>query len=155
VETARAATGADLADLERLWRGAVDELDGQRGGSALAGSLERADLPGYLAGALGEMDRLLVLGFIDQSAVGLASLYADRRPRRPVGQLELIYVEPQARQIGVAEAMLEVAVASCRDWGMSGIDAPALPGNRGAKSFFEIHGFQARMLVMHRRLEEP
>jgi hypothetical protein len=52
----------------------------------------------------------------------------------------------------VAEAM----VAALDDWartlGCAGIDAPALPGNRAAKAFFEGQGFLARLLVMHRPL---
>ena len=32
-------------------------------------------------------------------------------------------------------------------------DAMALPGHRATKNFFEAHGFTARALVMHRRLD--
>lgn len=150
MESARPAAGADLDDLTRLWAHAVDELDGQRGGGPLAGALARTDLAGFLTGALADRDRLLVLGLIDEAAVGLASLRADRGGREPLGRLELIFVEPRARQVGVAAAMLAVVEDTCRDWGMSGLDAPALPGNRSAKSFFETQGMQARLLIMHR-----
>ena len=34
------------------------------------------------------------------------------------------------------------------------MDAPALPGSRPAKAFFEDHGFVARLLVMHRPLPD-
>jgi hypothetical protein len=37
--------------------------------------------------------------------------------------------------------------------GCVGVDAPALPGSRSAKAFFEDNGFIARMLVMHRPSE--
>lgn len=153
METARPATAADLDDLVRLWEHAVAELDGQRGGSPLAGSLWRPDLTAFLRSALADADRDLVLGLIDDSPVGLASVWADRSRREPLGQLELIFVEPSGRQVGVAEAMLSVVTARCVAWGMAGLDAPALPGNRSAKSFFETQGMQARLLVMHRRLD--
>jgi GNAT superfamily N-acetyltransferase len=152
VESARPATPDDLADLSRLWAHAVSELEGQRGGGPLAGTLTRDDLAGWLTAALADPDRRLYLGFVDGHAVGLGSLWADRDRPDPLGQLELVFVEPDFRKIGVAEAMVDLAMAQCQEWGMTGIDAPALPGNRNAKSFFEVHGFQARLLIMHRRL---
>lgn len=152
MESARPATGADLDELVRLWEEAVSELAGQRGGRALAGTLTRGDLPAFLRHALQEPDRLLVLGHYDGSPVGLASLWADRSRTDPIGQLELIYVEPTARQVGVAEAMLSLVMDRCQAWGMTGLDAPALPGNRSAKSFFERNRMQARLLIMHRPL---
>jgi len=154
VETARPATAADAADLAALWSRAVAELDGQRGGRALAGALTRADLPAFLAAAVADPERLLVLGLIDDVPVGLASLWVDRARRQPIGQLELIYVEPPARQIGVASTMLALVEQRCRAWGLAGLDAPALPGNRPAKSFFETQGMMARLLVMHRAFDE-
>jgi len=62
-------------------------------------------------------------------------------------------VEPEAREVGVGEAMADALVAHCDDRRCIGIDAPALPGHRAAKNFFEAHGFTARALVMHRRLD--
>jgi GNAT superfamily N-acetyltransferase len=152
VKTARPAVEADLPALVRLWQEAVTELDGQRGGGPLAGRLWRSDPASFLVDALADPDRLVVLGEIDTVPVGLASLWADRTRREPLGQLELIFVEPDARKVGVAEAMLAVVVARCEEWGMAGLDAPALPGNRAAKSFFEAQRMQARLLVMHRPL---
>lgn len=154
MESARPASEDDLDRLAQLWREAVAELHGQRGGGRLAGSLTRLDLPGFLAAALHDPDRLLVLGLSDGTSVGLASAWADRDRPDPVGQLELIYVEPAARLSGVARAMLSVVEQHCAVWGMTGVDAPALPGSRSAKSFFERSGMQARLLIMHRPLGE-
>lgn len=150
METARPATPADRETVSRLWEQAVAELDGQRGGALLAGALDRPDLDGFLEASLSDPERLLVLGFIDEVPVGLASVFVNRVRREPVATLELIYTDPNARQVGVAEAVLEVVAewSSTRD--VVGMDAPALPGNRAAKSFFETHGFQARLLIMYR-----
>jgi GNAT superfamily N-acetyltransferase len=150
VETARPAAEGDLDALASLWRHALEELDGQRGGWALAGSIHRDDVDAFLRSALDDPDRLLAVGLIDGVPVGVASLRADRDRREPLGYLELIYVEPNARQVGVADAMLALVTARCGEWGMAGLDAPALPGNRSAKSFFETQGMQARLLIMHR-----
>jgi GNAT superfamily N-acetyltransferase len=155
VETARLATASDIDALAALWELSVAELDGQRGGALLAGSLDRKDLRGFLAGALNDPDRAMALGLIDDVAVGLASVVADRTQPEPVGVLEVIYVEPTARQVGVAEAMLETVLGWCRGVGLVGVDAPALPGNRAAKAFFEGQGFLARLLIMHRAVGAP
>ena len=73
----------------------------------------------------------------------------DRARREPLGRIEVIFVEPNARQVGVAEAVLELVLEWAQSRGCVGVDAPALPGNRTAKAFFEGHGFLARLLVMH------
>ena len=73
---------------------------------------------------------------------------AARRPR--LGVIEEIYVETEARAVGVGELLVERLVAFCVDAGCVGVDAAALPGHRQAKNFFERAGFTARLLVMHK-----
>ena len=85
-------------------------------------------------------------------AVGFASAKCDRARQHPIGVIEAIYVEPSARLVGVGEAMLDVVVAWFAERGCQGVDAPALPGSRPAKAFFEDHGFVARLLTMHHPL---
>jgi GNAT superfamily N-acetyltransferase len=131
---------------------AVRELDGARGGSLLAGTLVRDDLGAYLADGLRDADRLLVVGLIDDVLVGMGSVICDRTRQETVGHLELIFVDPSARQVGVAEAMVEIVLNWCAEKDCVGVDAPALPGNRPAKAFFEEQGFLARLLVMHHPL---
>lgn len=144
------ATTADLPVLVEFWQMAVSDLDGQRGGVLLAGSLVVPDPPeDDLRAAVGDEDRLLVLGSTDNADVGFASAHIDRMRREPVGVVDIVFVEPSARQIGVGEVVLNLVVAWCAERGCVGVDAPALPGNRAAKAFFEGHGFVARLLVMH------
>lgn len=152
MEHARPADPSELDLVGELWSDAVAELDGQRGGSLLAGSLTHDDLPADLLAAQQDPDRLVVIGLIDAVPVGFAYARCDRSRHDAVGAIEVIYVQPPARQVGVAEAM----VAVVNDWsverGCVGVDAPALPGSRPAKSFFEDNGFTARLIVMHHPL---
>jgi GNAT superfamily N-acetyltransferase len=152
VEHARLAEAADLAAVAELWQRAVADLNGQRGGLLLAATLYRTDLPGYLKAAVDDDARLLVLGLIDETAVGVASVIRSENPGGPLAVIELIYVDPEARSIGVAEAMLNPIMEWCSKQHCVGVDAPALPGNRAAKAFFEGNGFLARLLVMHHPL---
>lgn len=150
MESARVATAADLGFLAELWERAVAELDGQRGGALLAGSLYRSDPRAALKSAFDDPDRVLVIGNIEGVAVGFASALCDRQRREPVGVIEIIYVDPDARQVGVAEAIVKVVMHWSAELGCVGVDAPALPGSRSAKAFFEDNGFIARLLIMHR-----
>ncbi len=150
MESARPATEADLDDLVRLWEEALVELDGQRGGRRLASGLAHPDLRRFFRDALDDRRRLVAVGLIDQVAMGVASLRADGPVGDLVGHLELVYVDPNARQVGVGQALLSLVLERCAEWGVSGLDAPALPGSRSAKAFFETQGMQARLLIMHR-----
>jgi GNAT superfamily N-acetyltransferase len=153
VESARVATTADLDFVAELWARAVEELDGQRGGALLAGDLYRADPRADLQSAFEDPDRLVVIGKLDDVPVGFASARCDRGRREPVGIIEIVYVDPPARQVGVAEAMVEVVTGWSAELGCVGVDAPALPGSRSAKAFFEDNGFVARLLIMHRAVD--
>ncbi len=57
-------------------------------------------------------------------------------------------MEPDARSVGVGEAMADLVVAWFEEEGCAG----ALPWpyrSRATKNFFEESGFTARLLVMH------
>ncbi len=92
---------------------------------------------------------MVVVGTTDEAEVGFASVRCDRARRPPVGVVDAIYVEPSARMVGVGEAMIDLVMAWCAAQGCAGVDAPALPGNRPAKAFFEDNGFVTRLLIMH------
>jgi GNAT superfamily N-acetyltransferase len=149
MDGSRRAGPADLDEVSRLWREAVAELDGQRGGALLAGSLNHPDLERFLRDGLEDPDRLFVLGLIDGYAVGLAAAVYEPDRREQVASVELMFVEANARRVGVAESMVPAIYEWASDRGCVGIDAPALPGNRAAKAFFEGQGFLARLLIMH------
>jgi GNAT superfamily N-acetyltransferase len=156
VEHARPATLADIPTLQRLWELCIAEIAGQRGGSLLAGTLPDSGSPAaFLTRAIDDAERLVILGCTEDVEVGFACVRCDRSGRDPIGVVELIYVEPSARLVGVGEAILQTVVSWCAELGCCGVDAPALPGNRAAKAFFEDHGFVARLLIMHQPLPLP
>ncbi|MHB1535122.1 MAG: GNAT family N-acetyltransferase [Acidimicrobiales bacterium] len=158
MESARLATARDLPRVDDLWRQAVEELDHQRGGPLLVASLLAYDSAGplptqsWLRDAMTMPDRRLVVGLLDQVVVGFAAAHIDRHGREPIATVDMLHVEGPARQVGVGEAVMELVVSWAETAGVGGIDAPALPGSRPAKAFFETHGFTARLLVMHRPL---
>jgi GNAT superfamily N-acetyltransferase len=68
--------------------------------------------------------------------------------------LSEIYVDPAARGLGVGERMMDLVLSWCADHHCQGIDSLALPGMRDSKNFFERFGLKARLLVVHRALED-
>jgi GNAT superfamily N-acetyltransferase len=155
METARRAIPADLADLAALLEAASTELADLRGGPLLNASLAR-QIPAAAALALDLEDpsRLVVVGELEGVALGLALARQAVFDAELIGVVDTIYVAPDAREVGLGEAMVELVMAWCQEQGCRGVDAPALPGHRKAKAFFEDNGFVARLLIMHRSWPE-
>jgi GNAT superfamily N-acetyltransferase len=154
IEAARPALGDDVARLSELAEEAVAEQRDGRGGAVWSRREARA-LPADadLAAAVADCDRLVLAGTIDDSIVGYAVVGVEElRDGTRLGRIDDLYVEPDARAVGVGEALVDAIVAWCAERECRGIDALALPGNRDTKNFFEAHGFTARALVVHKRL---
>lgn len=90
---------------------------------------------------------------LDGTSVGFASA----RLRRLAGgfllaDIEALYVLPEARGVGLGEALMEEVLAWASGAGAMAVDSVALPGDRVTKNFFERFGLTARALQVHRRL---
>ena len=69
-----------------------------------------------------------------------------------LADIEALYVLPDARGVGLGEALMETVMAWATEVGAAGVDSVALPGDRVTKNFFERFGLTARALQVHRRL---
>lgn len=97
-------------------------------------------------------DALLVVGTLDSVVIGFGAVEVETlRSGERLGVITDLFVEPDARAVGVGEALAGDLVEFCTARRCVGIDALALPGHRAAKNFFEESGFTARAIVMHRR----
>jgi GNAT superfamily N-acetyltransferase len=154
VEPARAALPSDLPVLVTLARLLRAEMADQRGG-ALWTTREARPEPHEetLESLLGRDDAAVVVGTIDGTIVGFGTVEIETlRDGTLLGVIGDLFVEREARAVGVGESIAEMIVAFCAAAGCLGIDAYALPGARDAKNFFERSGFTARALVMHHKL---
>jgi GNAT superfamily N-acetyltransferase len=152
------AWGAGEADVDRIVELAAQlraEVAGERGGelwdAADAELVDRGRVCAWLADPavrvlVGGIDDV-VLGFAVTRAVGL-------RDGTRLGVVDELYVEPDAREVGVGEALLDAVIEWCRSEDCRGIDATALPGMRATKNFFEGSSFVTRRLIMHRSLRD-
>jgi ribosomal protein S18 acetylase RimI-like enzyme len=95
----------------------------------------------------------VLCGTLDDVLVGYAVVGVEElRSGERLGVLDDIYVEPEAREVGLGEMLVEQAVAWCRERQCVGVDSLVLPGNRSSKNFFEMLGFTARAIVVHKSL---
>ncbi len=153
-EGARQAVDSDMAAVAGLAAEAVAELAPHRGGYVWSRLEARS---GPLDQSLGRDhradDALVVVGTIDETVVGYGAIrLVALHDGAVLGRVTDIYVTPEARGVGVGEAMM----GELLDWagrrGCIGVDSLALPGDRETKNFFETHGLVARAITVHRSL---
>lgn len=156
MESVRRAEARDLDALVELEHALHQELAPTRGG-AIWQARDARDLNDDLRGAfralLSDPNALVLVGSIDEAVVAFAVVvFETLRTGARLARVTELFALPEARAVGVGEAVAAMIITAARDRGCSGIDAPALPGNREAKNFFERQGFTARMLTMHKPL---
>jgi GNAT superfamily N-acetyltransferase len=154
IEAARPATEADVPRLAKLAAEAVAEQVGERGGAVWSEREARAvPAEASLREDLADASRLVLAGTIDDVVIGYAAVRTEPlRDGTLLGILTDVYVEPEARAVGVGEVLVDEVLRWCTERGCVGVDGLALPGNRSTKNFFETFGFTARAIVVHRRL---
>ena len=103
---------------------------------------------------LGAPEWRLILGLLDGAPVGFLA-WRDE-PMLPqaggerIAAVRYLLTEPEARRVGVGEAMVSHYLDEAIRRGFRRFDAHVSPGHREAKNFFESNRFKARSIVMHR-----
>jgi GNAT superfamily N-acetyltransferase len=154
IEAARPASSADLPRIAALARAAIAELRSTKGGDVWARREARQEpIDDSLAADLANADAIVLVGSIDDAVIGYAVAVIEQlADGSELAHLEDVYVEPDARGVGVGEMLLDAVIAWATDRHCAGIDSLALPGNRETKNFFESFGLVARAIVVHRPL---
>lgn len=93
---------------------------------------------------VGEIDGS-IFGFLLARSEALLPQAGERRK----GVIRLVFVEQDARGVGVGAVLRDEALSALQADGHTLFDAHVLPGHRLAKNFFEAGGFAARSIVMH------
>lgn len=153
-EGARPAQAADIAALAALAAAAKAEFEVLRGGSIWSRLEARPDpLADSLRGDLRSAEAHLVAGTIDDTIVGFGAVrLVGLSDGQTIGRVGDIYVTPDARGVGVGEAIMDALVEWASARGCVGVDSLALPGDRATKNFFETHGLVARSIIVYRAL---
>lgn len=150
--SATVATGEDVPLLETLYRKLQVEMAALHSMWPVADGLAEP-LSESLSDAIDDPDAVVLLGWVSDYPFGfllarVESLLPQGNDEK-IGSIRLVFVEEQARQVAVGEAMRDLAMDMLRAKGISKFDAHVLPGHRLAKNFFEAGGFSARSIVMH------
>lgn len=149
---ARLATPDDIPVLVDMYRDLEKEMLDLHTMWPLADGLAEP-VDDSFAHALEDEDTLVVIGSVLEYPFGfLVARVESILPQaggEEIGSIRLVFVELEARQVAVGEAMRDLAMDMLRERGISKFDAHVLPGHRLAKNFFEAGGFSARSIVMH------
>ncbi|MEA1903167.1 MAG: hypothetical protein U9N56_06545 [Actinomycetota bacterium] len=148
----RTADDSDLDTLERLYRGLEEEMVGLHKMWPVADGLDEPVAESF-AVAIDSDDVIVLVSSLDGYPFGFLLARVEGTLTQGngelVGSIRLIYVEPDAREVAVGEAMRDEVLAILRARGITKFDAHVLPGHRLAKNFFESGGFSARSIIMH------
>jgi GNAT superfamily N-acetyltransferase len=150
--SARVGAPEDLPALLDLYRGLEVEMTELHPMWPLADGLPEP-LEAAFIDSMSDEGMIVVVGDLDGYPFGfLVAVIEDMLPQgrgKHVGSIHLVYVDPDAREVGLGETMREFALDMLRERGITRFDAHVLPGHRLAKNFFEAGGFSARSIVMH------
>lgn len=69
--------------------------------------------------------------------------------------ITLVHVHTQARDIGIADALMQHALDEFKRLNISWVSAIAQPGDRALKNLFERHGLVAQQIVVGKSLSDP
>lgn len=138
---ARPALPADRSCIVELAQLARSTVADQRGGASLLST----SVP---AGEAHDHATSVWCGLIGDAIVGYG-LVTVRSTRAEITEF---FVEPDARGVGVGDALLTSITSWSEAAGCTDLDASALPGDRATKNFFEAHRMTSRLLVVSRRL---
>ena len=152
-EGCRPARTADVPRIAELNRAVIDELAPMRGGAVWKAREARPEpIEEGLEALLDDAEVRVVVATIDDVVVGYGIVRLEHlRDGSVLGIVDDLFVEEEARQVGLGELMIGDLMAWCEERKCIGMDAMALPGHRASKNFFEESGFTARQLVMHHR----
>jgi ribosomal protein S18 acetylase RimI-like enzyme len=150
---ARSATGADIPALATLYAGLLEEMTALKAIWHVTDGLPDPVDDAFAAHLADPRDTMYV-GEYDGVPVGFLVWREDellpQAGDATVATIRLIYTEPDARRVGVGEAMMTCFFDDAMVRGLTLFDAVVPPGHRHAKNFFESNGFKARRIVMHR-----
>lgn len=153
MEDVRVATSKDIPELVRMLDDWIQDTPTDRNGHLSGFPRRNIASEQRFATALDNESQVAFVGLLDTHPMGFALVVIDdQMPGGRLARVEELYVEPEAREVGLGEALLDATVQWAKAQGCSGIDVEALPGARSAKNLGERSGFTARLLVLHKKL---
>jgi len=153
-EAVRVAVPADLPELVAMAETAADEVRDHKGGQRyLDREARQGDLRTSFEAQMGRPDAIVVIGTIDDVAVGFSTAAIEELPTTStIASLGEIWVLEGFRGVSIGELMLAHIRAWATDQGCTHLEGWVHPGNRHAKNFFETAGMVTRLLRVSTKL---
>ena len=153
-EGARPATADDLEVIDALASAQAAAVADARGGDLLVRRESGGSALDRATALLGDPHGLVLVGTYDDVVFGYAIGRVETLDDGALlGRLDDLVVDPEAREVGIGEAMMNLVIDTFRSRGCLGVDSRALPGDRETKNFFETFGLVARAIRVHRRID--
>lgn len=150
--SARIAQPEDLDVLTSLYGGLEKEMEALHPMWPLADGFAEP-IGQSIEEVIDDPSTVVVIGEIDEYPFGFLVAFEEELLPQAGSEIHAairyVFVDHEARQVAVGEAMLDLAMGEMRRRGITKFDAHVLPGHRLAKNFFESGGFSARSIVMH------
>lgn len=144
-EVIRNAEITDASQLAELEAAARHSLIEQRGGAAL---LAEQPAIGDWTSAIEDHSRWIGVAELDGFIVG----YLELAVTGDIAFVRQVYVQPEARQLGFGDGLLDAARQEAQRHGCSALEGFALPGDRDTKNLYERAGITARKIIVSTRL---
>lgn len=142
------ASGTDTSQLSRMHLDAAQSLGAMPKGAPLVEELSRGSLVKEADTSFGEdlaaASVMVFVASLGEVPVGYGVVRCDGDR----GRIDELWVDPEARCVGVGTALFTALKAAAAAAGMTGLDSVALPGDRNTKNFFEDHSMVARAIVV-------
>lgn len=151
--TYRATAGHVTVVASLLREGRVGIADARGGPLWLRREAMPEPLEPTLSAAVDDPEWMIQVGAILEVPLGVVIAQSQALDDDRLVVVRELYVVPEARGVGLGEAMMNEVVSWAGDIGALGVDGFALPGDRATKNFFETFGLVARGILVHRAVD--
>ena len=142
-QVVRRATPTDISALDELEAEARHAVLSTRGGQRWC------EVVSARTGRWLEGDTVVFLAVLEHVPVGYLVLRCGE-----VAEVESVWVDPGAREVGFGDWLLEAALNAAIDAGSRLLEGTALPGDRDLKNLFERAGIVARAITVSVQLPQ-
>ena len=152
-ESARFAEISDRAEFEYLFKSSRESISGHRGADQWVEINSIKNASGSLfENLLNESKYRCVLGLYADHAFGFIIAEQTHLLGEVSVDIHEVFVDPEAREVGVGEAMMDYLLEWARSVSATTLTSRALPGDRQLKNFFERYKVTARLIEVAKRL---
>ena len=153
-ESARYANEADIYTFKKLFQESRKEASTYKASDIwLANEALKGPPEVIFQDFLSSDCKTLLIGEFDAYPVGFMLIQLFPLDNNLLARVEEVYVDSEARKVGVGEHMMDEAIKWAKDQGASQILGRTFPGDRHTKNFFERFKVTARLIEVSKRLD--